>query len=187
MGAIAAESQGKNGVPATNGNSTNGVEKEKPRRSSSGDDSNTSANRKEVEGIFSKYAQLIHAARRPLPTQSGDGSYLTTPSHGSKLQDLKAIGLKGLSTLVAVKKTKASGDLIDDKTYLMEQIIQVSSLKVTNYLQLETDILKNILACKRFAIRFENQSRSYRKFCRRTMGFPSASSSFVSALFSIWW
>ena len=35
-----------------------------------------SASRVEVEGSFNQFAQLLQAARRPLPNQSGDGAYL---------------------------------------------------------------------------------------------------------------
>lgn len=83
--------------------------------------------RNEVNAIFEKYAQVIHASRRPLPTQSGDGTYL---EHGhdhatSTFQDLKSLGFKDYGTLVELMKNKASGEYVDDKTYLMERIIQL--------------------------------------------------------------
>jgi linoleate 10R-lipoxygenase len=68
---------------------------------------------------------LVYAARRPLPTQSGDGSYLETKTPNSLLQDLKAVGLKGISIIMDMMKSKVSGKLVDDKTYLMERVIQV--------------------------------------------------------------
>lgn len=86
-----------------------------------------SANRREVESSFEKYAQLIHASRNPLPTQSGDGAYAydhTVPS--GLLQDIKSMGFKDIGTLMAVMKNKASGELQDDKTYMMEHVIQAS-------------------------------------------------------------
>lgn len=86
-----------------------------------------SANRREVESSFEKYAQLIHASRKPLPTQSGDGAYAydhTVPS--GLLQDIKTLGFKDVGTLMAVMKNKASGELQDDKTYMMEHVIQAS-------------------------------------------------------------
>ena len=36
------------------------------------------------------------------------------------------MGFKDAHTLVDLMKNKASGDLVDDKTYLMEKIIQVA-------------------------------------------------------------
>src|ERR1700743_1662155 len=35
-----------------------------------------SADRKHVDSMFRDYAQVIHASRRPMPTQTGDGTYI---------------------------------------------------------------------------------------------------------------
>ena len=85
-----------------------------------------SASRGEVESSFQQFAQLIHASRRPLPTQSGDGAYLDHTEPSGLLQDLKSIGFKDVNTLMQVMKQKKSGALQDDKTYIMERVIQVS-------------------------------------------------------------
>lgn len=81
--------------------------------------------RNEVSATFEKYAQLIHASRRPVPTQSGDGTYLETESSSGLFQDLKALGFKDVTTLKDVMRNKAKGEYVDDKTMLMERIIQV--------------------------------------------------------------
>lgn len=39
-----------------------------------------SANRQEVESVFAKFAQLIHASHRPLPTQTGGIPSIFLPS-----------------------------------------------------------------------------------------------------------
>ena len=83
------------------------------------------ANRADVESTFQQFGQLVHASRRPLPTQSGDGAYLDHETHSGFMQDLKALGFKDYKTLTDVIKTKASGGLQDDKTYIMERVIQV--------------------------------------------------------------
>lgn len=83
--------------------------------------------REEVQSSFQQYAQLLHAAQRPLPTQSGDGSYLEQDVQSGMMQDLKSLGFKDVKTLMAVMKTKATGELADDKTYLMERVIQLVS------------------------------------------------------------
>lgn len=85
-----------------------------------------SAVRADVENSFEQFAQLIHAARRPLPTQSGDGSYLDHAEPSGFMQDVKALGFKDAKTLMDVMKTKATRQLQDDKTYIMERVIQVS-------------------------------------------------------------
>ena len=83
--------------------------------------------REEVQSSFQQYAQLIHAAQRPLPTQSGDGSYIEETVPSGMMQDLKNLGFQDMKTLMAVMKTKATGALADDKTYLMEKVIQLVS------------------------------------------------------------
>lgn len=91
-----------------------------------GPEEDHSAKRNEVVATFEKYAQLIHASRRPLPTQTGDGTYPEHEPSSSLFQDLKALSFKDYATLLEVMKVRASGQLVDDKTMLMERIIQVS-------------------------------------------------------------
>ncbi|KKA23635.1 Peroxidase [Rasamsonia emersonii CBS 393.64] len=92
-----------------------------------GPEEDHSAKRNEVVATFEKYAQLIHASRRPLPTQTGDGTYLEHEPSSSLFQDLKALSFKDYATLLEVMKVRASGQLVDDKTMLMERIIQLVS------------------------------------------------------------
>ena len=85
-----------------------------------------SASRGDVESSFAKFAQFIHASNRPLPTQTGDGSYLDHAEPSGLMQDLRSIGFKDVNTLMQVMKTKATGELQDDKTMMMEHVMQVS-------------------------------------------------------------
>ena len=84
-----------------------------------------SANRHEVESTFARFAQVVHASNRPLPTQTGDGSYLDHAEPSGLMQDIRSLGFKDVNTLMQVMKTKATGELQDDKTMTMEHIIQV--------------------------------------------------------------
>ncbi|EAW09782.1 peroxidase/cytochrome P450 family protein [Aspergillus clavatus NRRL 1] len=78
---------------------------------------------------FEKYASVLHASRTPIPNQTGDGAYLEHEHTTSLLQDARHLGFKDLATLKEVIKNKATGQLVDDKTMLMERVIQlVSSL-----------------------------------------------------------
>ena len=88
-----------------------------------------SASRSDVESSFAQFAQLIHASRRPLPTQSGDGAYLEHNEPSGLMSDIKALGFKDVHTLMDVMKNKATGALQDDKTYLMEKTIQVGQVQ----------------------------------------------------------
>ncbi|KAL2052222.1 hypothetical protein ABVK25_007381 [Lepraria finkii] len=85
------------------------------------------ASRADVESSFAKFAQFLHASRRPLPTQSGGGVYLDHKEPSGLMADIKALGFKDVGTLMDVMKNKATGDLQDDKTYLMEHTIQLVS------------------------------------------------------------
>jgi linoleate 10R-lipoxygenase len=91
-----------------------------------------SAKREDISNVFKQYAQLIHASQRPLPTQTGDGTYIEHSVPSGLWQDLKNLGFKDVNTLLEVMRGKAHGSLTDDKTYLMERVIQVGD-RVTKY------------------------------------------------------
>ncbi|KAI2792952.1 Linoleate 10R-lipoxygenase [Penicillium oxalicum] len=107
----------------------NGKRHSKPiqpsRKASSHDEKQHSVNRAEVVAVFEKHAQAIHASREPLPSQGGDGAYLKHDQSSGLFEDIKSLGFRDLSTVKSLIKSKASGELIDDKTYLMERIIQL--------------------------------------------------------------
>ena len=50
---------------------------------------NHNGSRGDVEASFTQFAQLVHAARRPLPTQTGDGAYLEHAEPSGLLADIK--------------------------------------------------------------------------------------------------
>ena len=83
--------------------------------------------RGDVENSFQQFQQLLHRSSRPLPTQTGDGSYLENEEHSSLFSELKTLGFKDFKTLREVISSKATGALVDDKTMIMERVIQVWS------------------------------------------------------------
>lgn len=85
----------------------------------------TSATREDVQSTFEQYAQLIHAAQRPFPNQSGDGAYLEKEEPSGFWADIKALGLKDVRTVRHLMEDKASGKPQHDKKMHMEEIIQV--------------------------------------------------------------
>lgn len=117
-----------NGTAATtsNGNSTKRQSKvpAPPRRSSS--DSGNNSENEDTPAVFEKYAQVLHASSRPIPHQGGEAAYLEKEHPSSLFQDLRSLGFKDYASLKDVIKTKINGDLVDDKTMIMERIIQVS-------------------------------------------------------------
>jgi len=80
---------------------------------------------KDAQGLLEQFAQLVHASRRPLPTQTGDGAYLEHEVSSGVFADLKSLGFKDVKTLMEVMTSK-KGSLKDDKTYIMERVIQAS-------------------------------------------------------------
>ncbi len=91
------------------------------------DDTDQSANQGHVESSFQKFVQLIHASNRSLSTQTDDGIYIEHTKLSDLMQDLRSLDFKDVGTLLQVMKSKTSGQLQDDKTYLMEYVIQVRS------------------------------------------------------------
>ena len=112
------------------------------------EDEHSSAGRLEVESTFKNFEQLIHAARKPLPTQAGDGAYLDQEVSSGLFQDLKSLGFKDVKTLMQVMKTKATGEYQDDKTYLMENVIQVCHNHLTDTERKLRRLVSWSLACQ---------------------------------------
>ena len=84
--------------------------------------------RKDVEKAFEQFGQLrqlVHAALRPLPVQTGDGTDIQTVKTTGLLKDATTAHLSDVETLLETLKDKVTGELVNDKTYLMERIIQV--------------------------------------------------------------
>ena len=79
---------------------------------------------------FQEFKKLIQAASRPLPTETGDGSYIEDETSSGLWADFRALGIKDASTLVSMLENKLSGAFVDDKTMMMEHIIQVLTLKI---------------------------------------------------------
>ncbi|KAL4928492.1 peroxidase/cytochrome P450 family protein [Aspergillus undulatus] len=120
-----------NGAAATNNNSSKRQSKvSAPRRSSS--DSGNSAESEDIPEVFEKYAQVLHASSRPVPHQGGEAAYLEKEHPSGLFNDLRSLGLKDFSSLKDVIKTKMNGELTDDKTMIMERIIQIVSSLSSN-------------------------------------------------------
>lgn len=96
-----------------------------PARQDTRDRNSTPATRQDVENTFAEFAQLIHASRRPLPTQSGDGSYLEKEEPTGFWNDIRHLGLKDLNTVKNILADKASGKPQDDRNLHMEGVMQV--------------------------------------------------------------
>jgi hypothetical protein len=77
-------------------------------------------------GRFKELSEVVHKATRPLPTETGNGTYVKDDSKGGSLwEDLLSLGIEDAKTVKDLVKTDALGRPVDDKTMLMERIIQV--------------------------------------------------------------
>jgi hypothetical protein len=89
--------------------------------------------RSKLDKGFTQLAQLISSARKPLPNQTGDGTYLEYKDDppdllqkiNAGLKDLSHLGITDIATLLEVQNKQKTGELWDDKEYLMEKLIQV--------------------------------------------------------------
>ncbi|KAK2779959.1 hypothetical protein FQN53_001190 [Emmonsiellopsis sp. PD_33] len=93
-----------------------------------GDGAEPNSLREEIEKTVSQISQLVKASLRPLPSHTGDGSYIDdAPPDPNLLADLERIGFKDLDTLVDVVKNAATGEPVNDKEYIMERVIELAS------------------------------------------------------------
>ncbi|KAL6892999.1 heme peroxidase [Trichoderma longibrachiatum] len=70
--------------------------------------------------------QLYRASRRPLPHQTGDGTYPEVKTRPTVMQDLSTLTMSDLKTLKAIIIAKLKGEMhADDKTMIMEKTIQL--------------------------------------------------------------
>lgn len=80
----------------------------------------------ETENTVRNIEKLEQESQRPLPKETGDGTYVEEETSKSTLwQDLRRLGIQDVNTLASMIKTEATGQYIDDKTMLMEHIMQV--------------------------------------------------------------
>ena len=81
-----------------------------------------------AESSFAQIEQVVKASMRPLPTETGDGTYVKGNTATGLAQDLSHVDLKDVKTLAEVAKSAITGDPINDREYIMERVIQVSDL-----------------------------------------------------------
>ncbi|KAE8349730.1 heme peroxidase [Aspergillus coremiiformis] len=89
-----------------------------------------SQNASVINGLGKTVSQLekiVSASLRPLPTDTGDGSYLTESNGTGIVKDLGRIDLNDVKTLVEITKNAATGEPFNDRQYIMERLIQLTS------------------------------------------------------------
>ncbi|GIK07559.1 hypothetical protein Aspvir_003225 [Aspergillus viridinutans] len=99
----------------------NGLSREPPR-------ADVSAEHGGATGSFTELSEVVHSATRPLPTETGNGTYVEDDSQGGSLwEDLRSLGIEDARTVRDFIKTEALGRAVNDKTMLMERIIQMAA------------------------------------------------------------
>lgn len=88
--------------------------------------------RKDVDATFSRFASLIHASNRPLPNRYGTDISEHDEAQTGIMTDIKALRQNGflkesIGTLLTAAKNKREGGPTDDKTMIMERLIQLTS------------------------------------------------------------
>ncbi|KAL0260371.1 hypothetical protein SLS55_004057 [Diplodia seriata] len=91
--------------------------------------------RKEISKQVSALRTLITQAVKPVPTGTGDGTDLNNDDYHTdalefaeaSLADLSHLGIDNYKTLYDVLQNQITGELVDDKTYFMERLIQAAA------------------------------------------------------------
>ncbi|XHG01181.1 hypothetical protein AWENTII_004579 [Aspergillus wentii] len=81
----------------------------------------------EIEKSASQVEQLVSASLRPLPTETGDGTYIKQPTTTGIAHDIGHFDFGDLKTLLEVTKNATTGEPTDDKKYIQERVIQLAS------------------------------------------------------------
>lgn len=74
---------------------------------------------------IAKIEKVVEASLRPLPTETGNGTYVQSNKATGFAKDLGHIDLKDVKTLVDVAKSAVTGEPVNDRDYVMERIVQV--------------------------------------------------------------
>ncbi|KAL4879986.1 hypothetical protein BJY04DRAFT_228887 [Aspergillus karnatakaensis] len=78
-----------------------------------------------MDGV-KELSMVMHKAARPLPTETGDGTYVKDDEgRGSIWGDLRALGIEDAATIKDYVDNNARGSLVDDKSMLMERVIRL--------------------------------------------------------------
>ncbi|KAL4864550.1 hypothetical protein BDV12DRAFT_205631 [Aspergillus spectabilis] len=88
-------------------------------------DEATTEHARVIDGV-KNLSEVVQMAARPLPTETGNGTYIKHDDQdGSLWADLRTLGIEDVSTIKALLESTARGPLIDDKTMLMERIMRL--------------------------------------------------------------
>jgi Animal haem peroxidase len=84
--------------------------------------------RADIETAFAQFSNVMHASLRPLPKQTGDNTYLSEDkAKWTVLSEIKHLSIRNVQTLKDMLVEGLDGSPIDDRTYIMERVIQLAA------------------------------------------------------------
>lgn len=83
-----------------------------------------------IKNKLSQIEQVVASSLRPLPTETGDGTYIKSDTKTGISKDLEHLNLKDVKTVVELAKDAVTGAAWNDRDYIMERLIQVCISKV---------------------------------------------------------
>ncbi|KKA20520.1 Linoleate 8R-lipoxygenase [Rasamsonia emersonii CBS 393.64] len=86
----------------------------------------------DIQKSLVQLQQVIGASLRPLPTETGDGTYITHTTPTGLINDLPHVKPKDVETLIDVAKAATTGDPQNDRDYIMERVIQLAAALPTS-------------------------------------------------------
>ena len=78
-----------------------------------------------LKNKISQIEQVVASSLRPLPTETGDGTYIKSNKKTGLSKDLEHLKLKDVETVVELAKDAVTGAAWNDRDYIMERLIQV--------------------------------------------------------------
>lgn len=84
---------------------------------------NNSANG--IGNEISNIEKVIASSLRPLPTETGDGTYVKTPTTTGFTKDLGHFNSKDVKAVIEIAKDAVTGEPWNDREYIMERVVQV--------------------------------------------------------------
>ena len=83
--------------------------------------------RERIDDAFVALKSFITASARPLPTQTGDGSYLGHEHATGLLKDMSTLGFRDMLALGEMVREGTEHKPIKDSDYLMEKVIRAAA------------------------------------------------------------
>ena len=74
---------------------------------------------------ISEVEKVIASSLRPLPTETGDGTYVKTATTTGLTKDLGHFNLKDVKAVIEIAKDAVTGEPWNDREYIMERVVQV--------------------------------------------------------------